>query len=199
MIFNKEDNNYEVQIEHDGKLHSFGTYQFSAEAALAADKGAMLGSNQDPNFSNREEYETAVSKDINGQSVDAKSYEAVAEKVRVCLNKLYAEDEEDKAQVASKNTKPRVLTNEESVEDDEEMSVLSDESSVSNESGATGDDSNEESIEEETLSLSDLKGAYLMKDRNKYQSMMSYKGTTHSLGKRVYMFALTMKVILGPC
>ena len=156
----------------------------------------MLGSNEDPNFSNREEYETAVSKEINGQSVDAKSYEAVAEKVRVCLNKLYAED---KAQVASKNIKPRVLTNEESVEDDEEMSVPSDESSVSDESGATGDDSNEESIEEETLSLSDLKGAYLMKNINKYQSRMSYKGTTHSLGKRVYMFALTMKVILGPC
>lgn len=126
VSYSKRDKKYLAQVVCDRKLHCLGEffpilkslpqqpfscsdltisfsidcigyYKYAADAALAADKGAILGTSGKLNFSTRQQYRDAIKKETEAEnendSVDVEeSYNAVLEKVEVYLSKIYAAD-----------------------------------------------------------------------------------------------------------
>lgn len=95
VSFSKQHRKYLAQkISVHGTLHCLGYYKFQADAALAVDKGSMLGFEKNSNFTTQNSYEKhiRVEMEASGYPVDVKErYAAVVEEVGVYLSQIYAD------------------------------------------------------------------------------------------------------------
>lgn len=112
VTYSKKHRKYLAQRRSkDGKLHELGYYKFEADAALAVDKGSVLGTEGECNFkSDRSTYEKHARREMeaeaNGRPVDAR-YDAVVEKVSGYLSQIYDEIDRDATVAELDNHKGR--------------------------------------------------------------------------------------------